>query len=80
MQKFVQKIWQSKLSFISDKDAFSLAENFNFSGGQIDNIARKIEIEEVITGHVPSLESIMEMCSSEGMREEESSRKVGFCA
>jgi len=74
------KIWKSKLSFLSDKDALILSENFQFSGGQIDNIARKIEIEEVITGEVPGMEALMEMCRSEVMREEEGERRVGFCA
>lgn len=73
------KIWKSKLNFLSEKDACSLAENFEFSGGQIDNIARKIEIDEVITGITPSLKSIFEICRHETLNSEVV-RRVGFCA
>lgn len=74
------KIWQSKLAFLSEDDAYSLASRFDFSGGQIDNIARKIEIDEVITGVVPSFESIVSMCDHEILENQNSGRRVGFCA
>lgn len=73
------KIWQSKLTFLSEKDAVSLAERFEFSGGQIDNIARKIEIDEVISGVTPTLACIIEMCEHEVLGGE-CERRVGFVA
>lgn len=79
-EKIRAKIWQSKLSFLSEEEALQLAERFEFSGGQIDNIARKIEIEEVITGRVPEIDSLLEMCRNEVMRDEKCERRVGFCA
>lgn len=74
------KIWQSKLNFLSDEEATKLASNYEFSGGQIDNIARKIEIDEVITGVKPEMGSIIQMCDHETLHEEDSVRRVGFCA
>lgn len=46
------KIWQNKIQLLSQCDAVTLAEEYNFSGGEIDNIVRKMEIENVIRGKV----------------------------
>lgn len=42
--KAQSKIWQSIIPTLLPKDCKYLAEQFQFSGGQIENIARKIEI------------------------------------
>jgi len=74
------KIWKNKLSTLSDNDAFILASKYEFSGGQIDNIARKIEIDEVISGVTPEIASIIDMCNHEVLENYKTERKVGFCA
>ena len=73
-----KEIWKSKLSFLEDGDAFSLARKYEFSGGQIDNIARKIEIDEVISGHLPEMEEILEMCEHESLVKDGEERRIGF--
>ncbi|MBZ9628166.1 AAA family ATPase [Psychroflexus sp. CAK1W] len=59
------EIWKIKLPSLSVEDCNFLAENFNFSGGQIDNIIRKSEINEIIHGEEVSLENLLVFCSEE---------------
>lgn len=45
----VQKlIWKDKMPSLNDSDAGTLAENFDFSGGEIDNIIRKATMNEIL--------------------------------
>lgn len=71
------QIWKSKLPLLSDDDAELIAGRFDFSGGEIDNIVRKCEIEEIITGVQPELAKIEELCTNERLSAEEKHR-VGF--
>jgi len=70
------KIWKSKLPFLEIKDCNLLADKFDFSGGQIDNILRKNEIHEIIHGAKVSLENLMVFCSEETLGN--NSMKIGF--
>jgi AAA+ superfamily predicted ATPase len=69
-------IWKSKLPLLSTQDCRLLAEKFNFSGGQIDNVVRKNEIYEIIHGEKVTLNQLMLFCSEETLV---SNRlKIGF--
>ena len=74
-----KSIWLSKLAWLSEKDAESFAQKYEFSGGQIDNIVRKITMQEVITGKRPEIPEIEDMCRVEKLCKD-SGRKMGFCA
>ena len=39
-------IWESQLDELGDTEAVWLARNYNFSGGQIENVARKVFVEK----------------------------------
>lgn len=72
-----KEIWRSFLPEISEEDCVELAREFDFSGGQIENIVRKIKIDYVITGNVPTLSQIQEFCREEYLNR--SNRiKIGF--
>ena len=60
-----KQIWKSKLNWLDEENATTLALRYRFSGGEIDNIARKATINEVITGNRVTLNEIMEYCESE---------------
>ena len=60
-----KQIWKSKLNWLDEENATTLALRYRFSGGEIDNIARKATINEVITGNRATLSEIMEYCESE---------------
>lgn len=59
------KIWSSMLKNISDDDAQVLASKFDFSGGQIENIARKRTIDFILSGEFADIEGIEAYCRNE---------------
>lgn len=59
------KIWKSKLKGYKPQDYIKLSAQFDFSGGQIDNVVRKAEMYEVLNGQKASLNQIMEYCDNE---------------
>jgi len=70
------KIWKSKLPYHSDEEAHKLASEFNFSGGEIENIARKILLDEVLNNISPKFIQTQKHCQSEKWME--SNQKIGF--
>lgn len=64
-----QSIWKDKLSWLSDDDCRQLATRHDFSGGEIDNIVRKVVMEEVLHGIRPTLSEIEELCRHEKIGE-----------
>ena len=72
------KIWKSMLGvYISEKDAMELAKKYNFSGGEIENIARKRSIDYIIEGVNPSIEKLKGYCENELLKKK-NRVKVGF--
>ena len=59
------RIWSSMLKDISADDARQLASHFDFSGGQIENIARKRTVDYILSGQFASLHEIEAYCQSE---------------
>lgn len=70
-------IWNNKLSWLTPDDSKRLAETFDFSGGEIDNIVRKATMDELITGKHSSIEQLISLCSNERLENAER-KKVGF--
>ncbi len=44
------RIWRLKLQDLNEAQASELAETYNFSGGQIENIARKRVVDDILSG------------------------------
>ena len=61
-------IWQSMIKGLSHEEANLLAKEFDFSGGQIENIARKQMVNHILYGKVLSLEDIRQDCLSETLQ------------
>ena len=59
------KIWKSKLSWLNNDFAQILSNNFSLSGGEIDNIVRKVAMNEVLTGERPDQDEIYGFCQNE---------------
>lgn len=72
------KIWQSMLNGLSDKEAETLASQFDLSGGEIENIARKHSVNAILSGNEDiNLDEIIASCRHE--RLDNSPRaKIGF--
>ena len=73
------KIWSSMLKNISDDDAQTLASKFDFSGGQIENIARKRSIDFILSGEFADIEGIEKYCRNELLEDKKKCKPiVGF--
>lgn len=70
------KIWKLKMPYLSIQDCDLLAEKFDFSGGQIDNVLRKSEIHEIIYGEKVTLAKLIAFCSEETL--DNNIMKIGF--
>ncbi|MBE6220133.1 MAG: AAA family ATPase [Rikenellaceae bacterium] len=73
-----QAIWQSMIPSLSEEDAATLASAYNFSGGQIENIARKQTVEYILTGEQPSVATIRKLCDAECLSNVSPRRAIGF--
>ena len=71
------KIWRSMLKDISADDARQLASHFDFSGGQIENIARKRTVDYILSGKFASLDEIEGYCRAELLGGKER-KSIGF--
>ena len=71
-------IWQSMLSSLNDEQATELANRFDFSGGQIQNISRKQVINAIFSGKEElDYDQVKLDCQSESISRN-SRGKVGF--
>ena len=75
-----EKIWQMMIPELTKSDASVLAESYEFSGGQIENIARKHAINSVLYGEEESpINSLLQDCANEKLSNNDARSKVGFC-
>lgn len=72
------KIWKLKLPFLSEKESLKLAESFQFSGGEMENIARKCVMNELLENKNPNYETVLEMCKNEKWGVKSNIIKIGF--
>lgn len=71
-------IWCSMIPCLSNEEALELAEKYDFSGGQIENIARKRTVDEIIHGRTSSLDEMHAYCSFELLVKQTAVRKIGY--
>ena len=72
-------IWHSMLPELSEEETVELAKQYSFSGGQIENIARKQLINAVLTGvDKVDLDAVQEACKTE-LFNNNTTRRIGFC-
>ena len=72
------RIWKSMIPSLSDQDAMTLAGRYTFSGGNIENIARKSTVEYVLSGNEPTLSSLDSYCQEEILNRNNTRNKIGF--
>ena len=71
-------IWHEMIPALSESDTKILAERYDFSGGQIENIARHYAISNILYGDKTNdIESLMTYCDNERL-ETKQTRKIGF--
>jgi hypothetical protein len=71
-------IWQSILPSLDERDTAVLSGRFDLSGGQIENVARKVTVAGLLHGNEPSLEELVSYCEEESLAKPRT--QIGFCA
>jgi SpoVK/Ycf46/Vps4 family AAA+-type ATPase len=71
------RIWQSMMPDLKEDEARQLAGEFDFSGGQIENIVRKRFIDEVLGGGTVDIEGLRSLCRHEHL-ESKRRQNIGF--
>jgi len=72
-------IWQTMIPGLDVTTAYTLAECYDFSGGQIENIARKRTVDLILNGVEPSIERLHALCRAEQLSDKPTARRrVGF--
>ena len=72
------KIWQSMMPRLSTDMAGKLASSFDFSGGQIENITRKCDIESILYGDDYVTEEKIEQYCREEKIVKKGGARIGF--
>jgi len=73
------KIWKSKFPCLNDSECNLLSNKFNFTGGQIDNILKKKEIGEILSGKDVEIETLIEFCCKEEISKTKTrTSQIGF--
>ena len=70
-------MWKSKIFGISDESAEKIAKKYDFSGGQIQNIVKKITLNEILSGHKNKDEEIDALCKTEKLNKQ-GNHHIGF--
>lgn len=73
-----QAIWKDKIKCLTGVQAMKLAEQFDFSGGQIENVARKVLMAGVLSGRQPGFDEILAFCREESLYKTRESRRIGY--
>ncbi len=74
-----QNLWLTMMPTIPESDAQKLADIYDFSGGQIENISRKASINAILHGEESNtLSSLIDYCNEERIQNHSTPRKVGF--
>jgi SpoVK/Ycf46/Vps4 family AAA+-type ATPase len=71
-------IWNALLPDLGGDKAAELSGRFELSGGQIENIARKIEVDSIISGGGSSADILEQYCKDESQNGFTVSKRIGF--
>lgn len=71
-------IWASLMKDIDFPTAQVLARDFDFSGGQIENISRKATVDYILRGERPDIDSIRKLCNAETLSSGTQRKRIGF--
>lgn len=70
-------IWKSKIPELSEELATQLSQEFDFSGGQIENVSRKFTIDKVLSRATATYKVISSYCKEEQLHKN-ASKCLGF--
>ena len=62
------RIWKSMAEELTEDECVELADMFDISGGEIENITRKATMEYVLTGEKPNVEMLKNFAKEEKLK------------
>ncbi len=71
-------IWNTLLPGLPQDTTKELSGSFELTGGQIENIARKIEVDSILKGSEPSMDVVVQYCRLERQNSLYASKTIGF--
>lgn len=71
-----QKIWEVKMPELDTPQQKSLAESYELSGGQINNVSRKYMLMNLLNDQQPNLQILQQLCEAEYLGQQ--GKQVGF--
>jgi SpoVK/Ycf46/Vps4 family AAA+-type ATPase len=71
-------IWRDKLHVLTDEQIRYMSETYEMTGGQIDNVVKKIVMNQILKGTTPDLNEIEEFCNEEFLERKTDRNKIGF--
>jgi hypothetical protein len=77
-QDIRKQIWLDKCPWLTDETMDQLLKRFDFSGGEIDNILRKVLIQEVTTGSQHDAQLLLKYCEDERFDYQTSKKRMGY--
>ncbi|MEY4594336.1 MAG: hypothetical protein RIQ47_746 [Bacteroidota bacterium] len=73
------RIISDRIPFLTEAEAHHLAETFALSGGQLDNVTKKIVTSRLLTGNTPAFEEVCSWFESETLNgKKQRSQSIGF--
>ena len=72
------EIYRSLIPNLNDNELWILAEDFDFSGGFIQNIVRKATMHHVLNGSYPDIAWYIDTCKQEQYKTESIRTRIGF--
>ena len=71
-------IWKDKIPALQEEECHLLSTRYDLSGGQIQNVATKFVMKQILTGQTSSLSEIEEYCQEEFLDKKSERRRIGF--
>jgi len=71
-------IWNTMLPDLPENEAEELSGKYDLSGGQIENIARKIEVDSIIYGEDLAKDTLVHYCNDEVNNSFNTGKRIGF--
>ena len=73
-------MWHEMIPKLNEDECRILATKYDFSGGQIENIARHYTIGNILHGDAENkIDQLSAYCDAERLESSVGSRRVGFC-
>src|SRR5690554_3774591 len=74
-----RSIWLQHFPQLKSENISALVENHKLSGGQIENIVRKVKLDNILNGGEVKVEELIQLCKHEFLNSPKSeAQKIGF--